>query len=131
MSVFGNFRAGEVVDAAEKFIAKMDENDLSAAIAQSERAMTPNGRRALVESIFDAFRERGESSQDAVEGAGTTIAAIEAGDSAAFASLLHYAQQNAGLLKEAATTFIEHHSEFVAQLSSTLVDGISRKLRAP
>ena len=131
MSVFGNFRVGEIVDAAEKFIAKMDENDLAAAIAQSERAMSPNGRRALVESIFDAFRERGESSQDAVEAAGTTLDAIDAGDSAAFSMLLRYAQQNAGLLKEAVTSFVEGHGEFVGQLSSTLVDGISRKLHAP
>jgi hypothetical protein len=131
MSVFGNFRPGEVVDAAEKFIAKMDENDLAAAIAQSERAMTPAGRSALVESIFDAFRERGESSQDATESAGTTLDAIEGGDSAAIALLLRYAEQNAGLLKEAATSFIEQHPQFVGQLSSTLVDGISQKLHAP
>ncbi|HEY8314214.1 MAG TPA: hypothetical protein VIG51_08545 [Candidatus Baltobacteraceae bacterium] len=114
MSVFG------------KFIAKMDENDLASALAQSERSMLPAARRALVESIFAVFRERGESSEDAAEGAGTTVSAIEAGQSQAVAALLAYAHGSAGLLKEATTTFIEEHPEFVDQLPPALVRGISR-----
>lgn len=131
MSVFGNFHAGEIAQAAEKFIAKMDENDLALAIIQSERTMTPAGRGALVESVFDAFRERGESSQDAAEAAAASLEAIEAGDAHAVLLLLRYAEQNAGLLKEAAISFVERHPDLIDQLDPALVDGIARKLQAP
>ncbi|HEY8297344.1 MAG TPA: hypothetical protein VIG32_04900 [Candidatus Baltobacteraceae bacterium] len=130
MSVFGNFPAGEVVDAAERFIAKMDDRELTDAVVRSERAMTPAGRTALVESIFDAFRERGESSEDAAEGAGVPLSSIEAGESESIAALLRYAQASPGLLKEATARFVEHHADYVGQLAPAIVDGISMKLHA-
>ena len=69
MSVFGNYDSAEVIDAAEKCISKMDEADVALALEQSERMMSAAGRALLVEAIFDAFRARGESSDDAAEGA--------------------------------------------------------------
>lgn len=128
MSAFESFRPGDVVEAAEKFIAKMDERDFVAAIGQTERAMTSEGRSALVEAILDAFRERGESSEDAAEGAGTTAAGIAVHHPEAVAALLRYAQQNPGLLKEAATTLIESRPELLAQFSPDLLAGISARL---
>ncbi|MGH8163352.1 MAG: hypothetical protein ACREP1_03350 [Rhodanobacteraceae bacterium] len=130
MSVFGGFSAGQVVDAAERYIAKMDDGDLAAGIVQCEPAMMVAGRRALVESIFDAFRERGESSEDVAEGAGAPLSSIEAGDATAISSLLQYAQRSPGLLKEATSTLVKHHGEHLEQLSPALVDGIAKRLRA-
>lgn len=128
MSFFGSYSSSDVIDAAEKFIAKMDENELAAAIGTSEPKMTGDGRKALVESIFDAFRGRGESSEDAAEGAGTTLDALARKDGSAIACLLNYAHQNAGLLKEAAITLVEQHPQFIAELPPALVDGISLRL---
>lgn len=128
MSVFGNYGSAEVIDAAEKFINKMDERDLAAAIEQSERSMTAAGRSLLVEAIFDAFRQRGESSEDAAEGAGATLEAICGGEESAVSALLAYARQNSGLLKEAATGLIEREPHVVAQLSPALADGIAARL---
>lgn len=128
MSAFENYRSGDVVDAAEKFIAKMDERDFAAAIAQTERSMNPEARAALVEAILDAFRERGESSEDAAEGAGTTADGIAGHNPEAIAALLRYAQTNPGLLKEAATTLIELHPELLSQFSPDLIAGISARL---
>ncbi|MEO6913734.1 MAG: hypothetical protein ABI182_06935 [Candidatus Baltobacteraceae bacterium] len=128
MFIFGSHSSGEVVDAAEKFIAKMDEKELFAAIGISEPKMTVDGRSALVESIFDAFHGRGESSEDAAEGAGTTLDAIARNDGFAIACLLNYACQNTGLLKEAATTLVEQYPQFIAELPPALVDGISHRL---
>ncbi len=128
MSFFSTYSSGEVTDAAEKFIARMDENELAAAIGTSEPQMTTDGRVALIESIFDAFRGRGESSEDAAEGAGTTLDAIASNDGSAIACLLSYASQNAGVLKAAATTLIEQHPQFIAELPTELVDGISLRL---
>ncbi len=129
MSVFGNYASAEVVDAAEKFISKMDERELTVAIEQSERAMSAQGRALLVEAIFDAFRQRGESSEDAVEAAGTTLDAITRGDESSLRALMEYAKSNAGLLKEAAIVLIEQRPEIVSELAPALADGIAQRLR--
>lgn len=128
MSSFGNYASAQVVDAAEKFINKMEERDLAFAIEQSERTLTPGGRVLLVEAIFDAFRARGESSEDAAEGAGTSIDAIARGDRDAMQALIQYARTNTGLLKEAATALIEREPRVVSQLAPQLADGIAERL---
>jgi hypothetical protein len=128
MSAFGNYASAQVVDAAEKFISKMDERDLAAAVEQSERGMSAQSRALLVEAVFDAFRQRGESSEDAVEAAGTTLEAIRSGDESAVRTLLTYARNNAGLLKEACIVLIEVPPAIVAELAPPLSDGISRRL---
>lgn len=129
MSVFGNYASAEVIDAAEKFISKMDEAGIAGAIARSEQTMTADGRTLLVEAIFDAFRARGESSEDAAEAAGTTVDAIGTGNTAATRALMEYARANPGLLKEAAIVLIEEHPEIVSQLAPELADGIAARLR--
>lgn len=129
MSVFGNYASAEVIDAAEKFISKMDEADVAAAIGQSERTMSAGGRTLLVEAIFDAFRARGESSEDAAEAAGTTVDAIGTANSQAVRALMEYARANPGLLKEAAIVLIERNPEIVSQLAPEFSDGIAARLR--
>lgn len=129
MSGFGEYGGAQVVDAAEKFISKMDERDLASALEQSERTMNAQSRSVLVEAIFDAFRGRGESSEDAAEGAGTTLEAIARGDARAMQALIEYARSNAGLLKEAVTAFIERDPGLLAQLSPQLANGIAQRLR--
>jgi len=128
MSAFERFSPGDVVEAAEKFISKMDELELATAMAQTERSMNAEGRAALVDAIFEAFRERGESSEDAAEGAGTTIGAIASAAPDAVAALLRYAKENPGLLKEAATSLIERRPQVLAEFSPQVVDGISARL---
>ncbi len=129
MSAFGNYASAEVIDAAEKFISKMDEADVASAIEHSERMMTAEGRALLVEAIFNAFRARGESSEDAAEAAGTTVDAIGTANSQALHALMDYARANPGLLKEAAIVLIEDHPEVVSQLSPELANGIEARLR--
>lgn len=128
MSVFGDFASAQVVDAAEKFISKMDEQELALAIGQSERTLSADGRTLLVEAVFDAFRQRGESSEDAAEGAGTTLEAIQRHDEEAVRKLLTYARANPGLLKEAAIGLIEREPGIVAQLSPEIAGGIKQRL---
>jgi hypothetical protein len=129
MSVFGNYASGEVIDAAEKFITKMDERDLASAIEQSERTMSHDARALLVEAVFDAFRQRGESSEDAAEGAGTTLEAISRSDGEAVHKLLAYARENPGLLKEAAIGLVERDTAILDQLSPQITGGIQQRLR--
>ncbi|HZT11909.1 MAG TPA: hypothetical protein VFA29_03870 [Candidatus Baltobacteraceae bacterium] len=131
MSVFGGYATGRVVDAAEKFIGKMDEGDLASAIDEGEPRMTAQGRALLVEAIFDAFRARGESSEDAVEGAGTTLEALSAGETNAMRALLHYARANTGLLKEAAIALIEREPAAFSELSPRIAGGIAQRLAQP
>lgn len=128
MSVFGNFALDEVIDAAEKFISKMDEGELASAIEQSERSMSAQGRAQLVEAIFDAFRQRGESSEDAAEGAGTSLEAIQRYDSDSVHKLLAYARANQGLMKEAAVGLIEREPDLLTQLSPEITSGIRKRL---
>lgn len=128
MSVFGNFASDEVIDAAEKVISKMDEGELASAIERSEAAMSADGRALLVDAIFDAFRQRGESSEDAAEGAGTTLEAILRFDSDALQKLLAYARANQGLLKEAAVGLIEREPGVLAQLPPEITGSVHKRL---
>ncbi|HEY8321763.1 MAG TPA: hypothetical protein VIG46_08275 [Candidatus Baltobacteraceae bacterium] len=63
-------------------------------------ADTAAERAALVESIFAAFRERGEASDDVAEGAETALELLRSGDQVALDALLAYAAQSPGLLRE-------------------------------
>ncbi len=128
MSVFGNYASGEVIDAAEKFISKMDEHELASAVEQSERSMSADGRRLLVEAVFDAFRQRGESSEDVAEEAGTSLEAIGRHEPDAVQELLVYARANPGLLKEAVIGLVEREPAVLAQLSPEITGGIRRRL---
>jgi|SRR5579884_1910841 len=128
MSAFGQFASEQVFDAAEKFITKMDEGALASAIEHSERTMNAQGRTLLVEAIFDAFRQRGESSEDAAEASGAPLEAILRYDRDAVHRLLAYARANAGLLKEAAIGLIERAPQMLDQLSPEITGGIHRRL---
>ncbi|GAC1392383.1 MAG: hypothetical protein NVSMB31_10480 [Vulcanimicrobiaceae bacterium] len=128
MSFFGAHSPSDVAEAADKFISKMDEGQLSAVTAGHISEMPVEGRCALVESILDAFRHRGESSEDVAEASHAGLEAMQGGEVAAIAALLAYVDQNTGLLKEAATTLIEEHPEMVQHLPATVVDGISSRL---
>ncbi|HET7814834.1 MAG TPA: hypothetical protein VFL13_10725 [Candidatus Baltobacteraceae bacterium] len=130
MSVFGNHDAAGVAEAAEKFVSKMNESDLNAALEQSEQTMSAHSRALFIEAIFDAFRGRGESSEDAAEAAGTDLASLSNGDESAVRTLIEYAKTNQGLLKEAAVVLIEEHPAIVGELAPALRDGIAAKLSA-
>lgn len=86
-------------------------------------------RAQLVEAIFDAFRHRGESSEDAAEGAGAALEDLTRGDESAVRALIDYAKKNAGLLKEAAILLIERHPGIVPELAPQLSGGIIERLQ--
>src|SRR5271170_3962634 len=96
LSHFGNVPAGVLVGTIEKLVSKMDEAELAAAFRSDLPSMPPDAAAAFVEAMFDAFRDRGESSEDAVEGAGTTLDAVEKHEPGAVAKLLDYAHTNPG-----------------------------------
>ncbi len=125
---FGNYAAPAVAQAAEKFINKMDEGELALALAHSQAQLTLGARLYLIQAIIAAFRARGESSQDAVEGAGTTLDSLEAGDTRALGALMKYARANPGLLKEAATKAIARDPQILTQLPAELCAGIAQWL---
>lgn len=116
--------------SAEKFVSKMSESDLNAALEESEKTMSARSRALFVEAIFDAFRGRGESSEDAAEAAGADLNALANGDESAVQTLIGYAKTNQGLLKEAAIVLIEEHPEIVVELAPVLREGIASKLSA-
>jgi hypothetical protein len=128
MSHFGNVPADVLVGTVEKLVSKMDEADLAAAFSRELSTMPPEASAAFVEAMFDAFRDRGESSEDAAEGAGTTIASIQARDPIALQAFVDYARQNAGLLKEATILFVEHHPALTGALPAVLRSAIAERL---
>jgi hypothetical protein len=130
MCAFGNATSAQVAAAAERFIAKMNEKDLLAAVRTSEETMSSNGRCSLAESILHSFRQRGESSDDVAEGAGTTVEAMAESEALALRALLDYAAGNPGLLKEALTDLIMARPELAAELAPALRDGIAERLAA-
>ena len=116
--------------SVDKFVSKMSESDLNAALEQSEQTMSAHSRALLVEAIFDAFRGRGESSEDAAEAAGADLAALANGDESALRTLIGYAKTNQGLLKEAAIVLIEEHPEIAGELAPVLRDAIASNSNA-
>jgi kynureninase len=128
MSQFGNVPVEALADAVEKHVAKMDEADLAALLGAALGAMPDAAVLALVQSIFDAFRDRGESSEDAAEGADAPLNALEGGDRAAAAHLIAYARENTGVLKEAMAVFASGHHDQLHALPKPLIDGIAARL---
>jgi hypothetical protein len=128
MSHFGNVPADVLVGAVEKLVSAMDEVDLAAAFARDLSTMPPNAFDAFMEATFDAFRERGESSEDAAEGAGTTLAGLERRENGAIDALLAYAVANHGVLKEATALFVEQHPDFVTALPNALRSALAERL---
>jgi hypothetical protein len=128
MSHFGNVPAQTLADALEKHVAKMDDARVASVLRDGLADMPQPALEALVASIFDAFRDRGESSEDAAEGANADLDRLERGERGAIESLLTYAAENTGLLKEALTVYAEQHAHAIDALPKTLVDGISERL---
>ncbi|HEX4012973.1 MAG TPA: hypothetical protein VHX17_03675 [Candidatus Cybelea sp.] len=127
---FGNVPADMLVGAIEKLLAKMDESDLAALYARDLSSMPRDAYQALIESVFSAFRERGESSEDAAEGAGTTLEGIERRENGAAHALLAYARSNPDVLKEATALFVEQRPELINALPASLRDALAARLAA-
>lgn len=128
MFQFGNVPTDVLVDAVEKHVAKMNEDDLASHLSAAASSMPLSGRTALVTSIFAAFRERGEASEDAAEGANTTVTSLESGDEEAIVALVTYGRENAGVLKEAMRVFAETHAGELHRLPSAFLDGLGERL---
>ena len=128
MSHFGNVPADVLVGTVEKLVAKMDETDLATVYERDLSDMPADAFGVFVEALFDAFRGRGESSEDAAEGAGTTLEGIAQRDGRAVSALLEYARSTPGLLKEATTLFVEQRPDLVAALPATLLGAIAERL---
>lgn len=128
MSLFGNVPADALVDAVEKHVTTLDDDHLAALLRGGVDSMPVSTRSALVQSIFDAFRDRGESSEDAAEGADASLAQIEAHEPAAIGALVGYARANAGLLEDALMRMAEDHRDQLGGLPSALLDGIAGAL---
>jgi len=122
--------AGVLVGTIEKLVAKMDETELASAFRSDVSQMPADALGAFVEATYDAFRDRGESSEDVVEGAGTTLESVERRDGGALASLIDYARANPGVLREAVVLFAEEHPEFAGALPAVLRTAISQRLAA-
>jgi hypothetical protein len=129
MSHFGNVPADVLVGTVEKLVSKMDEGDLASVFSKDLSTMPSDAFGAFVEAMFDAFRDRGESSEDAAEAAGTTLAGISGRDVAALRAFVEYARANPGLLKEATTLFVEHHPDLVGTLPAQLRSAIAERLK--
>jgi len=125
---FGNVPADLLASAVEKLLAKMDETDLATFYVRELSVMPPDVVRAFVEAVFDAFRDRGESSEDAAEEAGTTIDAISKRNVEAITALLAYARTSPDLLKEATAIFVEQRPDLVKMLPAAVRDGLAERL---
>lgn len=125
---FGNVPADMLAGAVEKLLAKMNEADLAAFYQRELSSLPEDDVAAFSEAVFDAFRERGESSEDAAEGAGTTLDAIAGGDHGAIGALLRYALASPELLKEATTLFVVRRPDSIAALPAVIRDALAERL---
>ncbi len=125
---FGNVPADVLAGALETLLAQMDETDLAILYERELAAMPSDAFHAFVEAVFAAFRERGESSEDAAEGAGTTLESIVRRERGAPEALIVYARANPELLRESITLFVQRRPDFVAVLPSALREGLADRL---
>lgn len=128
MSLSGNWSAGALADAAEKSVARLDDAELGAAYARRAETLGDEQLRAMLDALFEAFRDRGEASEDALEDAGTTLALVEAGDRTAVRLFFDYAAASPGLLKEATMLFVERQPADVDALPPLIADAIVGRL---
>jgi|SRR5580698_5168761 hypothetical protein len=128
---FGNVPAETLVDAAEKILAKIGDADIAASYEREISRMPGEAFAALIESIFAAFRERGESSEDAAEEAGTTLEQIEQRHDGAADALLQYARSSPYLLQEATMLFIEQRPELISALPAAVRDPLAAYVAVP
>lgn len=127
---FGNVPPDMLVGAVEKLLAKMDETDLAAVYERELSTMSQDAGAAFVEALFEAFRDRGESSEDAAEGAGIALDSIVRREPPAMAALLAYARTSPDLLKEATTTFVERRPDLIESLPAVLRNAVAERLGA-
>jgi hypothetical protein len=124
----GNVPPNMLVGAVEKVLAKMDETDLAAYYQRELSTMPTDVTHAFVEALFGAFRDRGESSEDAAEGAGTTLEKIDRNETAALAALLAYARGNPDLLKDATAILVERRPDLIVVLPSAIREALAERL---
>jgi hypothetical protein len=117
-----------LVGTVERVVSKMDEGDLAATFERDLWTMLPDARAVFFEAIFDAFRNRGESSEDAAEGAGTTLEAIARSEPQAIEAFIGYARANEGLLKEATALFVERRPDLVTALPTSIRSALAERL---
>jgi len=125
---FGNVPADVLAGALEKVLTQMDETDLAIMYERELAAMPSDAFHAFVEAVFAAFRERGESSEDAAEGAGTTLESIARRERGAPEALIGYALANPALLKESTALFVQRRPDFVAILPAVLREALAGRL---
>jgi hypothetical protein len=124
----GNVPPDTLVGAVEKLLAKMEETDLAAFYERELSTMPSEATNAFVEALFAAFHDRGESSEDAAEGAGTTLDRIERNDTGAVRALLAYARGSPDLFKEATAIFVEQRPDLIATLPAALREALAERL---
>jgi hypothetical protein len=125
---FGNVPADMLAGAVEKLLAKMDEADLASFYERELATMPSDVFHTFIEAIFTAFRERGESSEDAAEAAGTTLESIARREIGASRALVGYARSNPDLLKESTTLFVQRRPDLVETLPVTVREALAQRL---
>lgn len=130
MSLMDDVPPGVLADTMEKVVSRMDERELADALTGFIEQMPADARDALVEAVFDVFRDRGESSEDAAEGAGTSVEAVRLHQVGAVNALLAYGVESTGVLKAAMEIFAEEHPDKVAMLPPQLVAQLNERLSA-
>ena len=122
---FGNVPPDVLAGAVEKLLATMDETDLAALYERELSAMPSDAVHAFVEALYESFRDRGESSEDAAEEAGTTLDAIASNERSAVGALLRYARTSPNLLKEATALFVERRRDLIGALPEVFRDALA------
>ena len=125
---FGNVPAEELGGALEKLLAKMEESDLAIEYERELAAMPSDAFHAFVEAVFAVFRERGESSEDAAEGAGTTVDSIARRQRGAPEALIAYAGANPDVLRESTALFVQRRPDFASLLPPALRAALAERL---
>ncbi len=129
LSQFTGAAPAQVEAAASDHIDGMDAGQLAGHLTDSAQNLNSGQLGQLASSLLGALSSQGHD-EAAVQAAGVSTNAAQAGDSAAVMDLISHAQQNPAALKDAAIDFIKNNPQAIQQFAPDFLKGILSKFGA-
>jgi len=126
LSQFSGATPEQVQSAVADHVAGMDAGQLAGHLAGSAQNLNSGQLGQLATSLLGALSNHGHD-EAAVQDAGVSTDAAQAGDQGSVTALIAHAQQNPAALKDAALDFIKNNPQAVQQFAPDFLKGILSK----
>ncbi len=127
LSQFGGASSEQVGAAAADHVQSLDTGELASHLLQGAQNMESGQLGSLATSLLGALGNHGHD-EAAVQDAGISTTAAQAGDGDAVSALIAHAQEHPEALKDAAIDFIKSNPQVVEQFAPDFLKGIIAKI---